>query len=174
MAETWAVAAGWTQKFNIRMFNNDAKFVELSGGHQQKVVIAKAVIPKPELIIFDEPTRGADIGVIAEIHHKIVTLVDDCRAVVVISCCLPGLLSLSARILVSRAGRIVEELSASDATSETIVFAAVYSLRRSIWRGPSAAGDLSGIARVFGARREKANFAAGPGPDQLPLAKRYL
>jgi simple sugar transport system ATP-binding protein len=126
MSEARALAASWTQKLNIKALNTDARVIELSGGNQQKVVIAKAAVQKPKLIIFDEPTRGVDVGAIAEIHHLITTLADDGLAVVVISSYLPEILSLSDRILVSRAGRIVEELSASEATSETIMFAAVY------------------------------------------------
>ena len=99
---------------------------ELSGGNQQKVVIAKALVQKPKLIIFDEPTRGVDVGAIAEIHHLIATLADEGLAVIVISSYLPEILSLSDRILVSRQGRIVEELSPGEATSEAVMFAAVH------------------------------------------------
>jgi simple sugar transport system ATP-binding protein len=100
--------------------------IELSGGNQQKVVIAKSLVQNPKLIIFDEPTRGVDVGAIAEIHHLIGALADEGLAVVVISSYLPEILSLSDRILVSRQGRIVEELSPDEATSETVMFAAVY------------------------------------------------
>ena len=90
------------------------------------MVIAKALVQKPKLIIFDEPTRGVDVGAIAEIHHLIAALADDGLAVIVISSYLPEILSLSDRILVSRQGRIVEELSPDEATSESVMFAAVY------------------------------------------------
>ena len=63
------------------------------------MVIAKALVQKPKLIIFDEPTRGVDVGAIAEIHHLICALADDGLAVVVISSYLPEILSLSDRIL---------------------------------------------------------------------------
>ena len=81
---------------------------------------------KPKLIIFDEPTRGVDVGAIAEIHQLIAALADEGLAVIVISSYLPEILSLSDRILVSRQGRIVEELSPREATSEAVMFAAVY------------------------------------------------
>jgi simple sugar transport system ATP-binding protein len=100
--------------------------IELSGGNQQKAMIAKSLVQNPKLIIFDEPTRGVDVGAIAEIHHLIGELADDGLAVVIISSYLPEILSLSDRILVSRQGRIVEELSPDQATSETVMFAAVY------------------------------------------------
>jgi simple sugar transport system ATP-binding protein len=126
MSETRALAADWTRKLNIRALSSDSRVVELSGGNQQKVVIAKGLVQKPKLIIFDEPTRGVDVGAIAEIHHLISALADEGLAVIVISSYLPEILSLSDRILVSRQGRIVEELSPREATSESVMFAAVY------------------------------------------------
>jgi simple sugar transport system ATP-binding protein len=125
-SETRTLAADWTKKLNIRALSGESRAVELSGGNQQKVVIAKALVQKPRLIIFDEPTRGVDVGAIAEIHHLISALADEGLAVVVISSYLPEILSLSDRILVSRQGRIVEELSPDEATSESVMFAAVY------------------------------------------------
>ena len=85
--------------------------VELSGGNQQKVVIGKGLIQKPRIVIFDEPTRGVDVGAIAEIHQLINRLADEGLAVVVISSYLPEIMNLSDRILVCRQGRIVEEFS---------------------------------------------------------------
>jgi simple sugar transport system ATP-binding protein len=126
MSEARALAANWTKKLNIRTLSSDSRVIELSGGNQQKVVIAKALVQKPKLVIFDEPTRGVDVGAIAEIHHLISVLADEGLAVVVISSYLPEILSLSDRILVSRQGRIVEEISPDEATSESVMFAAVY------------------------------------------------
>ena len=126
MIEMRRLAASWTQKINVKTLNSDARVIELSGGNQQKVVIAKALVQRPKLVIFDEPTRGVDVGAIAEIHNLIGTLADDGLAVIVISSYLPEILSLSDRILVSRQGRIVEELSPGEATSELVMFAAVY------------------------------------------------
>jgi simple sugar transport system ATP-binding protein len=126
MSEMRALAARWTEKLNIKTLNGDARVVELSGGNQQKVVIAKGLVQKPKLIIFDEPTRGVDVGAIAEIHQLIGALADDGLAVIVISSYLPEILRLSDRILVSRLGRIVEELSPEEATPEAVMYAAVY------------------------------------------------
>src|SRR5271154_6763020 len=126
MSEAHELAADWTKKLNIKALNSDARVIELSGGNQQKVVIAKALVQAPKLIIFDEPTRGVDVGAIAEIHNMIGSLADEGLAVVVISSYLPEILSLSDRILVSRQGRIVEELAPEEATSESVMFAAVY------------------------------------------------
>ena len=125
-SEMHSIAAAWTRRLTIKTLNDDARVIELSGGNQQKVVIAKGLVQKPKLVIFDEPTRGVDVGAIAEIHHLIGALADEGLAVIVISSYLPEILSLSDRILVARQGRIVEELSPSEATSESVMFAAVH------------------------------------------------
>ncbi|TNE67864.1 MAG: sugar ABC transporter ATP-binding protein [Rhodobacteraceae bacterium] len=116
----------WSKLLQIRAINPNAKIVELSGGNQQKVVIAKSLTQKPKLVIFDEPTRGVDVGAIAEIHKVIQSLADSGIAVLVISSYLPEILVISDRILVSRLGRVVEEFSPSDATEEKIMYAAVH------------------------------------------------
>jgi simple sugar transport system ATP-binding protein len=126
MAEMQALAAEWTKTLNIRAINSKAKVIELSGGNQQKVVISKSLAQKPRIIIFDEPTRGVDVGAIAEIHQFINRLADEGLAIVVISSYLPEVLNLSDRILVCRSGRVVEEFSPDEATEEKIMFAAVH------------------------------------------------
>jgi len=98
----------------------------LSGGNQQKVVLGKWLATEPKVLMLDEPTRGVDVGAIAEIHQLINGLADEGLAVVVISSYLPEILNLSDRILVCRQGRIVEEFSPLDATEETIMYAAVH------------------------------------------------
>ena len=116
----------WIKRLNIRAIGKEVKAIELSGGNQQKVVIAKSLIQEPELIIFDEPTRGVDVGAIAEIHQLINQLADEGKAVVVISSYLPEIMSLSDRILVQSMGKVVEEYSALDATEEKIMYAAIH------------------------------------------------
>ena len=115
-----------SRQLNIRAIGDDAKVVELSGGNQQKVVIAKSLAQEPDLIIFDEPTRGVDVGAIVEIHELINRLADEGKAVVVISSYLPEIMALSDRILVSRQGKVVEEFSALEATEEKIMYAAIH------------------------------------------------
>ena len=124
--EMRALAETWSKTLNIKTINSDARVVELSGGNQQKVVIGKGLVQRPRIIIFDEPTRGVDVGAIAEIHHVINRLADEGLAVVVISSYLPEIMNLSDRILVCRQGRIVEEFSPSEATEEKIMYAAVH------------------------------------------------
>ena len=100
--------------------------IELSGGNQQKVVIAKSLVQEPELIIFDEPTRGVDVGAIAEIHELINRLADEGNAVVVISSYLPEILQLSDRILVCAPGQDRRGVLWREATEEKIMYAAIH------------------------------------------------
>ena len=125
MGEAQQLYEYWKPKLSIRAMSEAAKVIELSGGNQQKVVIAKSLLQKPKVVIFDEPTRGVDVGAIAEIHHMINSLADEGMAVVVISSYLPEILNLSDRILVYRAGRVVEEFEPG-AKEETIMYAAVH------------------------------------------------
>ncbi|PHP65643.1 ABC transporter ATP-binding protein [Zhengella mangrovi] len=120
LGETWRTA------LNIKAVSGDVKVIELSGGNQQKVVIAKSLVQDPDLIIFDEPTRGVDVGAIAEIHEIINRLADAGKGVVVISSYLPEILALSDRILVARQGKIVEEFSAGEADEKKIMYAAIH------------------------------------------------
>ncbi len=121
-----ALAAQWREQLNIRSIDSDARVIELSGGNQQKVVIAKSLAQQPRLVIFDEPTRGVDVGAIAEIHELIGTLADQGMAILMISSYLPEILSLSDRILVTRQGRVVEEFSPQAASEEVLMYAAVH------------------------------------------------
>jgi simple sugar transport system ATP-binding protein len=125
-AEAGRVGEHWAKQLNIRAISNDVKAIELSGGNQQKLVIAKSLVQDPDLIIFDEPTRGVDVGAIVEIHQLINTLADGGKAVVVISSYLPEIMALADRILVCRTGKVVEEYSALEATEEKIMYAAIH------------------------------------------------
>jgi simple sugar transport system ATP-binding protein len=124
--EVDGVGERWMKALNIRSVSKGVRVIELSGGNQQKVVIAKSLVQEPDLVIFDEPTRGVDVGAIAEIHHIINQLADAGKAVVVISSYLPEVLLLSDRLLVARQGKIVEEFSALEATEEKVMYAAVH------------------------------------------------
>ncbi|WP_051791634.1 sugar ABC transporter ATP-binding protein [Amycolatopsis jejuensis] len=120
------LASEWTDRLRIKAINHDAKIVELSGGNQQKVVVGKSLVADPEVVIFDEPTRGVDVGAIEEIHQLIRRLADEGKAVIVISSYLPEILSVSDRILVTRLGRVAAEFSRAEATQEKIMYAAVF------------------------------------------------
>jgi len=120
------LANHWVERLKISALQRKAKIIELSGGNQQKVVVAKSLAQDPEIIIFDEPTRGVDVGTIPEIHAQIRGLANEGKAVVVISSYLPEVLAVSDRILVARLGRIVAEFDAADATEDKIMYAAIH------------------------------------------------
>ncbi|MGH8519553.1 MAG: ATP-binding cassette domain-containing protein, partial [Panacagrimonas sp.] len=124
--ERRSLAGALAEKLKVKAVSAHAKIIELSGGNQQKVVVAKSLIQEPSVVFFDEPTRGVDVGAIPEIHQAIRRLADEGKAVVVISSYLPEVLAVSDRILVARQGRIVEEFSAADATEDRIMFAAIH------------------------------------------------
>jgi ABC-type sugar transport system ATPase subunit len=126
MAEARTMAKDWSDRLAVKAIDSNARIIELSGGNQQKVVIAKAAIQKPKLVIFDEPTRGVDVGAIVEIHKFIQQLADSGIAVVMISSYLPEILALSDRILIAKQGRVVEEMDLATATEERIMYAAVH------------------------------------------------
>ena len=120
------VSAEWVKKTRVTAINRQSKIIELSGGNQQKVVVAKSLVQDPRVIILDEPTRGVDVGSVEEIHEIIRGLARDGKAVVVISSYLPEILSISDRILVARGGQIVAEFNPENATQEKIMYAAVH------------------------------------------------
>ena len=120
------VGERWSKLLNVRAIGKDVKVIELSGGNQQKVVIAKSLVQEPDVIIFDEPTRGVDVGAIAEIHAEINRLADAGKAVVVISSYLPEVMALSDRILVAKQGKVVVEFSGAESTQEDIMYAAIH------------------------------------------------
>jgi rhamnose transport system ATP-binding protein len=102
----------------------DEHIEALSGGNQQKVVIAKWLATKPRLLILDEPTRGVDIGAKVEVHRIISDLAAAGLGIVLISSDLPEVLAMSDRILVLHEGRLKAEIARADATEERVMFAA--------------------------------------------------
>ncbi|MDR3490135.1 MAG: sugar ABC transporter ATP-binding protein [Bradyrhizobium sp.] len=125
-AERRRVASQWIAKLSIQALRRNSKVIEYSGGNQQKVVIARALVQEPDVIFLDEPTRGVDVGAIPQIHALVRQLASEGKAVVVISSYLPEVLGISDRILVARGGRIVEEFDTVTATEEKILYAAVH------------------------------------------------
>ena len=116
-----AVIADARQMLSIQMQSPDQAVQYLSGGNQQKVVLAKWLETTPKLIIFDEPTRGIDVGAKLEIYHLMRRLADRGVAILMISSDLPEVLGMSDRILVMHSGECVGELSAAAASEENIV-----------------------------------------------------
>lgn len=110
-------------ELKIRMSNVDQLVEALSGGNQQKVVLAKWLASEPRVLILDEPTRGIDIGAKAEVHRIISRLAESGLAIMLISSDLPEVLAMSDRIVVMHEGRLVAELPRG-ASEEDVMFAA--------------------------------------------------
>jgi ABC-type sugar transport system ATPase subunit len=116
-----AFAAEYIAKLGVRTPDADFVAAGLSGGNQQKVVLARWLAARCRVLILDEPTRGVDVGAKAEIHQLIDELVAAGHAVLLISSELGEVIKLSTRVLVLRAGRMAGELARSEATQERIV-----------------------------------------------------
>jgi rhamnose transport system ATP-binding protein len=117
-------AIDWAARLQVRYNRPDDPMTSLSGGNQQKVVLAKWLSRTPSAIIVDEPTRGIDVGTKSEVHRILVELARGGVAVLAISSELPEVLALADRILVMREGRIVSELGRDEASEERIMAAA--------------------------------------------------
>src|SRR5262249_25499814 len=124
--ERKTVADRWIKSLAISALRRTLRIVEYSGGNQQKVVVAKSLAQEPAVVIFDEPTRGVDVGAIPQIHASVLSLASQDMPLVVIASYLPEILASSARIRVARAGRIVEEMPAAAASEEKIMYAAIH------------------------------------------------
>jgi simple sugar transport system ATP-binding protein len=120
------VAKDWSNRLSIRSIGENQSVLHLSGGNQQKVVIAKSLTQKPRLVIFDEPTRGVDVGAIAEIRKIIRDFADGGAGVILISSYLPEILDLSDRILVAKGGTIAAEFRREETDASMILNAAIH------------------------------------------------
>jgi ABC-type sugar transport system ATPase subunit len=116
-----ALGGEFFDRLRVRASSSDAVVAGLSGGNQQKVVLARWLAARSRVLLLDEPTRGVDVGAKAEIHALIGELAEQGRAVLLISSELPELLSLSDRILVLRQGRLVGELGRAEATQDRLL-----------------------------------------------------
>lgn len=114
-----------TVRLRVRTPSLNQHVRNLSGGNQQKVIIARWLALQPKVLILDEPTRGVDVGAKAEIHVLIRELAQQGMAILMISSELPEILAVSDRILVMREGRITVELNRAEATQDRIMQAAV-------------------------------------------------
>ncbi len=117
------------KRFSIRLASLRQPIGELSGGNQQKAILARWLLTDPAVLILDEPTRGIDIGVKAEFYDIIGELAASGRAILLISSEMPELLALCDRILVMSEGRLTADLPRATATQEAIMQAAVPQVR---------------------------------------------
>ena len=117
-------AADWALRLRLKYERLIDPVAKLSGGNQQKVVLAKWLATEPAVLIVDEPTRGIDVGTKAEVHRLLSELAGRGLAVLMISSDLPEVLGMADRVLVMREGRLVAEIPRAEATEESIMSAA--------------------------------------------------
>ena len=115
------VAQRYIDGMNIKASSQEQLAINLSGGTQQKVVLGKWMSTEPHILIFDEPTRGIDVGAKVEIYRMMNELAKQGVAIMMISSELPEILGMSDRVLVMRGGRIRGELTRAEATEEKIM-----------------------------------------------------
>jgi rhamnose transport system ATP-binding protein len=118
------LASTWAERLQIKLHRLTDPVGFLSGGNQQKVVLAKWLATGPKVLIIDEPTRGIDVGTKAEVHRLMSQLAGEGLAVLMISSELPEVLGMADRVLVMHEGRLVRELTRSEADEESVVRAA--------------------------------------------------
>lgn len=115
----------YIKKINIKTPNSEQLIKNLSGGNQQKVILAKWLLLSPKVLIIDEPTRGIDVGAKKEIYELLNELKSMGKAIIMISSDLPEVLGISDRIMVMSEGKISGEISREEATQEKIMKLAV-------------------------------------------------
>lgn len=119
-------AEHWGRRLQVKTRALDTHAGMLSGGNQQKVVLAKWLATNPKLLIIDEPTRGIDVGTKSEVHRLISELAGTGVAVLMISSELPEVLGMADRVLIVREGRLTANISRADATAERVMYAATH------------------------------------------------
>ena len=116
-----ALVDEFRRQLSIRMVSPDQPAGLLSGGNQQKVVLARWLALRPKILIVDEPTRGIDVSAKVEVHNLLIDMAKSGIAVIVISSELPEILSISDRIVTMREGRVTGEIARDDATQEILM-----------------------------------------------------
>jgi len=111
----------YRKKLQVKMANDQVAIGTLSGGNQQKVILARCMALRPKVLIVDEPTRGIDVGAKAEVHQVLFDMARTGLAVIVISSELPEVMAVSDRIVTFREGRITGVISAAEATEEKLM-----------------------------------------------------
>jgi rhamnose transport system ATP-binding protein len=119
------VAARFREKLNIRTPSLETPVEQLSGGNQQKTMLAKWLNTQPSVLILDEPTRGIDVGAKAEVHQIIDELAASGMAIILISSDLPEVLAMSDRVLVMREGQQMGLFERGEASEEAVITAAM-------------------------------------------------
>jgi rhamnose transport system ATP-binding protein len=114
----------WARRLYVKANSLADPAWSLSGGNQQKVVLAKWLSTRPRVLLVDEPTRGIDVATKAEVHHLLSELAAEGVAVLMVSSELPEVLGMADRVLVMNEGRLVATLPRAEASEESVMFAA--------------------------------------------------
>ena len=115
------LVGAWIRRLNIKVSSATDDILSLSGGHQQKVLLARCLATDPKVLVLDEPTRGIDVGTKAELHRMIIDLARGGLAVLVISSELPELLALAERVYVLREGAVAAEFTQGAITEQAVL-----------------------------------------------------
>ncbi|MBB4934899.1 rhamnose transport system ATP-binding protein [Lipingzhangella halophila] len=119
-----AATRTWAERLRVKAARLSDAVATLSGGNQQKLVLAKWLATGPRVLLIDEPTRGIDVGTKAEVHRLLSELAADGMAVVMVSSELPEVLGMADRVLVMHEGRMTAELPRAEASEESVMYAA--------------------------------------------------
>ncbi len=142
-SKTRATGKHYVEALTIKTPSLQQKVKNLSGGNQQKVVIGKWLTADTDVLIFDEPTRGIDVGAKSEIYHLLNELAQQGKSIIMISSELPEILRMSHRVIVMCEGRITGELTAAEATQERIM---TYATQRRVLVAANGASDTDSTA----------------------------
>ncbi|MEY8877224.1 MAG: sugar ABC transporter ATP-binding protein [Leptothrix sp. (in: b-proteobacteria)] len=160
-----SLAARMIERLRIKTASQDTPLAGLSGGNQQKVVIAKWLGLNPRIVILDEPTKGIDVGAKQAVYQLIAEMVAEGLAVILVSSELPEVMHLAHRVVVLRRGRQVGEFAQGQADAETIVAAA-----SGLAGGAAASGAIGSSASNAGAPAQ-ATTAATTNPTTSSISK---
>ncbi|MFD1527879.1 ATP-binding cassette domain-containing protein, partial [Pseudonocardia aurantiaca] len=138
-AKERSIALDFLKRIAIKAPSPDTVVGALSGGNQQKVVLARQLVRAPRVLLLEEPTQGVDVGAKEEIHRLVLELADGGSAVLVISTDLPEVLQIADRVLVVRRGAVVREFGRGASQADVLA---------------AAAGDDGGAPAVVGARAD--------------------
>ncbi|MBM7805163.1 rhamnose transport system ATP-binding protein [Geodermatophilus bullaregiensis] len=125
-----ASAAEWSRKMQVKAARLSDPVATLSGGNQQKVVLAKWLATDPKVLVVDEPTRGIDVGTKSEVHRLLSQLAAEGMAVVMVSSELPEVLGMADRVLVVHEGRLVDDIPRARADEDSVMLAATGQVAR--------------------------------------------
>ncbi|GAB2469070.1 ATP-binding cassette domain-containing protein [Jatrophihabitans fulvus] len=168
-----ALVSSSLSQMNLKFSSYGQPVATLSGGNQQKVVLAKWLASNPRLLILDEPTQGIDVGAKAEVHRIIAGLADQGLAILLISSDMPEILGMSDRVLVMRQGRIAAEFARGEADQEAIGAAATGAAVDADHVGTTAPRTgVRATTRPAATTRDASSDRERPTPGRSPLVDR--